>query len=947
MLGSQADSLMLNEITFDADIPFSKEEFFYLTCLKPHSLITKHNIIHAYKQLMSKKRFASINIDLFDDGVQKRLHFTLIGAWTLKKVSILGILFGRQKYVALYSPQPGDVFDVVQHEESIKTIKKTLYDQGFFQASVSDEIFYSQKRKSVTVKIRIKRRQVFTINAITFQINDLDKAILQGEKGRAPSFINEIERKFKNQLLHADYEKASIQKQIKKMRSILKKKDFLNSRILLTRKVNPKKHTVDLTVSITLGKRKLLRFSGNTLFSDQEIREDIIGTDEPDWLFSPDIITEQIMHEYYKRGYWKPRITYQALGNSGFHFSIEEQEPIIVQNIEIRDSKTEIPEECSSFFVDLLHEKKYDQQMLEDGINRLAQSYFSIGFWDFKILEQRVTKNSDTDSYTISLIVEKGIQRFWNGFEIEGYRQLESSDFFKKYRPHFKNQWVPFNYNWLQEQRLFLMNYFQKLGYWYVDVEPEFLVLPASKTINNRMRIFVRWKIDMGEQVRFGKIIVRGNTKLPFSRIIKEIKCKEGDLWSRDKIDLTRRKLKRLDIFQSVQIQPDQLAKPSSKKPIILTLTDDDTAEVRLRAGYFLTSKNFLFKRQSTPKLGASLILKNPTNRADKLSLDFDWTKFERKFDVDYALPSPLNFPFMGKIKGYANKYVHPVQIGSSGSAYEAIQNGFLLGISDEYKQNYFWGINVGSEWLRTSRVRGYLKLNSSVIDTTLPFLFIEPSLLIDNLDNRLNPSKGGLGFFSLKFMLPQNKGDITAKLFAEQSFFYPIYKKVIFAAHLRIGHIFKRKFDFVMPIERFYLGGPYSVRGYEKDAVPPLGVTEKDLNGNIINEYTTSDDTKNPIDPLVTKEYTIQGGSSMLNGNIELRIPVYKSFGTVLFQDIGVLSQSGFLGLTDTWFPTSGFGLRYKTPIGALRFDIGWKWKKRIPNDLGYAWYLTIGEAF
>ena len=84
-----------------------------------------------------------------------------------------------------------------------------------------------------------------------------------------------------------------------------------------------------------------------------------------------------------------------------------------------------------------------------------------------------------------------------------------------------------------------------------------------------------------------------------------------------------------------------------------------------------------------------------------------------------------------------------------------------------------------------------------------------------------------------------------------------------------------------------------------------------------------------------------------MLCGNVELRIPLYKSFGAVLFQDIGVLSQSGFFGLTDTWFPTTGFGFRYKTPIGAIRFDIGWKWRKRIPNDLGYGWYLTVGEAF
>ena len=131
------------------------------------------------------------------------------------------------------------------------------------------------------------------------------------------------------------------------------------------------------------------------------------------------------------------------------------------------------------------------------------------------------------------------------------------------------------------------------------------------------------------------------------------------------------------------------------------------------------------------------------------------------------------------------------------------------------------------------------------------------------------------------------------------------------------------------MPIERFYLGGPYSVRGYEKDALPPFG------------EASTIKDGKEH------KEFTIQGGGSMVNTNLELRFPLVKNFNFVLFQDVGALSQKGFLGFKETWHPSSGFGIRYKTPVGALRFDIGWKWKKRIADDSPYAWHLTFGEAF
>jgi outer membrane protein assembly factor BamA len=509
----------------------------------------------------------------------------------------------------------------------------------------------------------------------------------------------------------------------------------------------------------------------------------------------------------------------------------------------------------------------------------------------------------------------------------------------------------------LSEQRTFLLDHFQKLNYWYVDVKPELQLIHSVGQINDQqISIKINWKVILGEQVKFDKVVMRGESRVPFKQVLKEVRFKEGDLFKKEKLDLTRKKLKRLDVFKTVQLQPYQMSKNKGKKPIIITLVDDDPVELRLKLGYFLTSKNFIFQRQSTPKVGTSFIVRNPTNHADKLSFSADWTRFERKVDVEYQKPSFLNYSVMNKFKGYTSKYIHPVKIGDSKSAYEAYQHGLLMGLSDEYKRDYHWGLSVGNEWIRTSRVNGYLNLDKHMIDRTLPYFFLEPSLIIDKLDDRINTKRGGLSFFSLKCMVPETHGIVTARLMAEQSFFYPVFKDIVFAAHVRFGHILRREFNQIMPIDRFYLGGPYSVRGYEIDALPPLGVVETTTraDGTIIErkEYTTNGD-KNAIKAVLpagvtkTKEYTIQGGSSMVNGNLELRFPIFKNIGAVLFQDIGVLSQSGLAGFKSIWYPSSGFGLRYKTPIGALRFDIGWKWKRRLEHDSSYAWYLTLGEAF
>jgi len=937
-VGVKPTSFLLSKVTFDCDIPFSKDEFYYLTDLSPNKIVTPEKVEKACRFLISKKRFNLVNVDVFDYGVGKHLHFKLSANWIFNRLRLSGIWFGKQKYIGLYTQQPGDIFDFVLHKESVKSIKKFLNDQGFFDSKIDDEIVYNKKYKTIDAGIKISRGKRFTVKNVFCKIND----------EKHSDFESILNKKFGNILLNTTYTKKAFKKQAKKIISFLNGKSFVGSRVNLKRNINLKKCTLDLIFDIQIGRLKLIKFEGNTFFSDQKIKHDFIGFDQPEWLFSPDVISEQLRHEYYKRGYWSTSIDYKKITNEGYIFKIKEGESVSIQAVEVRDEKMNILESNVLFWDKFIQSNTFDQDELDSGISRLRDFYLFQGFWDFKIVDKRFVKIPETNSYIIQISIDKGIQRFWGGIQIDNFPEIESMDFFKKYTPQDGIELVPFDLNWLYEQRIFLLDYFKKIGYWYADIEPELIQLDDCDSDLNKSlgsKVAVKWKIDLGEKVKFGKILLRGNTKIPFKEIVRDVKFREGEDWNRKKIEQTRSKLKKLDVFKTVQIQPYQMSKDIGEKPIILSLIDDDPVELRLRAGYFITSKNFLFKSQTTPKIGSSFILKNPLNKADKFSFDFDWTLFERKFDTQYQLPSLFDYSVLTKFKIYANKYIQPVQIGKTDPAYTAIQNGFLVGFSDEYKECYHWGLNFGNEWMMTKNIHGYLDLSEKLENLSVPYFFMEPSLLVDKLDDRLNPKKGSLSFASLKFMVPEKIGIVSARLQLEQSLFYPIYKNMILGARVRFGHMFRRDFEDIMPIERFYLGGPYSLRGYEIDSLPPLGVTEKDPSGRIINQYTAYS-IRNCLPHGFSREYTIQGGSSMINTNLELRVPLFKNFYGAIFEDFGALSQSGVNGFK-VWFPSSGLGLRYKTPIGSIRFDVGWKWKKRFPNECGYGWYLVIGESF
>jgi outer membrane protein insertion porin family len=174
-------------------------------------------------------------------------------------------------------------------------------------------------------------------------------------------------------------------------------------------------------------------------------------------------------------------------------------------------------------------------------------------------------------------------------------------------------------------------------------------------------------------------------------------------------------------------------------------------------------------------------------------------------------------------------------------------------------------------------------------------------SITHNNTDYRLDPSTGMINSLSVEYagLGGNNK---FARYITDHTWFYPLYKKLIFSNKLTLGYI--QEVGQPVPIdEKFYLGGIGSLRGYQARTVSPIKV-----------QRVVSINTQ-------VNEQIYLGGSKEAFGNVELTFPLLADVGLkgVAFFDYG----SSF-DTYDSLLMSYGLGIRWASPIGPLRLEYG-----------------------
>jgi outer membrane protein assembly factor BamA len=211
----------------------------------------------------------------------------------------------------------------------------------------------------------------------------------------------------------------------------------------------------------------------------------------------------------------------------------------------------------------------------------------------------------------------------------------------------------------------------------------------------------------------------------------------------------------------------------------------------------------------------------------------------------------------------------------------------------------------------------------------------IGANLTRDTRDNPLDEHKGVLESAEVDMNSTKLGSSVSFAKFTGQAAFYKQgFHSIVFAASLRIGLAQPYANSRVPLSEEFFTGGGNSLRGFPLDGAGPQRQVDVCSSGS-------STDCVKILVP--------SGGNELLLINTEARIPlaIKKGLSLVTFYDGGnVFPTVGFHDFTSLYSNNVGLGLRYATPVGPVRIDLG-RNLNPIQGINATQYFISIGQAF
>jgi outer membrane protein insertion porin family len=418
----------------------------------------------------------------------------------------------------------------------------------------------------------------------------------------------------------------------------------------------------------------------------------------------------------------------------------------------------------------------------------------------------------------------------------------------------------------------------------------------------------VTYRFERGTKFRFGKVEISGNTKT-LDRVIRHnLDVADGRTYTATGLKTSKENLTRTSYFKDVKIS----TAPS-------TVPGEMDAKVEVQEGPTGTLSGGLGYSSIDKIFGVVQLTENNLfGRGWKASLTSQFGARRTTFSIDFRDPHFLDTDFSLLLGLYKTKVEY--------TDFEKDARGGRVGVGYNFSRFISGSVSLRADEIEILARTGTVpsgNVQQEIDKGSQQTRSIGFNVTRNTTDKFIDPSRGGVQSATLEYAGGPLGGDSEfVKYFLNAKWFYPVTPSTVFSWNVLWGHVVPTVGGAEVPLfERFFLGGPYSVRGFRSRSI-------------------------SPTDPNTGESI---GGNKELVANLEYLFPLVGEIGFkgVVFFDAGnSWAQSSWPFRDQGLWAAYGIGVRWYSPMGPLRFEWGWN-LDRPKGQPKRVMEFTIGTAF
>jgi outer membrane protein insertion porin family/translocation and assembly module TamA len=481
----------------------------------------------------------------------------------------------------------------------------------------------------------------------------------------------------------------------------------------------------------------------------------------------------------------------------------------------------------------------------------------------------------------------------------------------------------------------------------------------------------LRFHIDPVHLTTIDSLRIEGNEGVSDTTIVRLLGLRRGQLYKRTDMTAAQRRVYESEIFRQTLVQVEETS--DSAKTVVVTVREAGFTAVRFGLGFNttqygqgearLTRYNFLGGARRLDVRGAvgNLAAKQFYGKSffgsgvpDGITNDVDPAFLNPTWEVGATLTEP--FVFDARASAGLGFSTHRRSIPGI-----VIDKGFAGNASLTWRFADRVPGSIGYTYERTDIDAGdlYFCINFGVCELRTMGALQAPHSLspisvsghAERADDALAPTRGYSARLDLEHASTFTGSDWRYNRAQAEANYYMPRRRSVLAFHVRAGWVnplestrgavglgedSESTTGILHPRKRFYAGGARSVRGFAENqlgprvlTIDPVRLLERDDDTDPADLCTIATIRDGTCDPNVARSNEFiprpLGGNTLLEGSVEYRFPLTAKITGAVFVDAGLVrGQRLNLPPGNRGAITPGFGVRYGSPIGPVRVDLG-----------------------